>query len=48
MKNVFVRAGLIALGVGLMYLESSQQPDPGIGFAGALMLFITAALWGNE
>lgn len=48
MKNVLVRAGLITMGIGLMYLESSYQPEPGVGFAGAMMLFITAALWGSE
>lgn len=48
MKDTLIRIALIFLGVYLMYLESSYQDEPGVGFAGALILFLAAAFWGHK
>lgn len=43
MKTV-VKIGLAALAISVMAFEASLQPDPGVGFAVALGLLLTAAL----
>ena len=45
--NLFARPAMVLGGIGAMYIESQHQPDPGVGFAVALMLFFTAVLWGG-
>ena len=41
-----LRAAMVVLGVGLMWWEGQQRPDPGVGFAVAMMLFIATVMIG--
>lgn len=41
-----VRIVMVLVGVGVMYLEGQHRPDPGVGFAVAMALFIGAVLIG--
>ena len=43
--NIWKRAGVAFLGVGLMWLESRITPEPGIGFAIAMsLIFLSIAI----
>ncbi len=45
-RRLFVALAMIAAGVVTMYAEGQCQPEPGVGFAIALSLFMGAVLVG--